>query len=166
MDELTIAETEFIERTLASEKYHVIDYIPFHPENQEFLKLEEFWEKNERATFSKGIAFVLLNFLYQHYRCIGMRQISDYQWVISANATTEVELAKLYDTLVDTAMDTGHYQVVYFICEEDGVLVEVQPDFSVTLFGLSSQNLSFLLPLVQSRGLFLKSYDGGFRSVL
>lgn len=42
MDELTIAETEFIERTLASEKYHVIDYIPFHPENQEFLKLEEF----------------------------------------------------------------------------------------------------------------------------
>lgn len=166
MELLTQAESEFIERTLASENYHVIDYIPFHPEDSEFLQLEELWEKTELEQFSNNVAFVLLNFLYQHYQSLGMRQFSGTLTVVSANAESTVDPETLYDAIRDTVMNTGNHQATFFICAEDDVLVEVQPDFSVTLFGFSAQKLEFLLPLVRSRGLFLKSYDGGFRSVL
>ena len=86
--------------------------------------------------------------------------------VVTAGEDSECDPALVYEAICNTVSNLEKDQVILFLFEDDDALIQVQPGFATTLFGLNPGMVDFLIPLVTSRGLFLKVYDEEFQEVL
>ncbi len=147
---------ERIEKLLESVECYVIDFLPEQMINVEFFELEEYFLENYLSDFSKKISYIIIKLIKYFYSEI---YVIEYEGksILSDNYADKgiKEIVNIIVKVIKRENKNNSY--IQIILKGDNTfLININSEFSVSVYNLSSKDLSLITMLVQQEGLFLR----------
>ena len=147
-----------IDKLQENESYHYIDYIPYNPENPNYLDLEEYFQKIYLLDFAEKIIRIMLKLIWCYpchiFLTKTMNLDSSCGDILAFSDIGKKSPEQLACIIKRVILDDFSY--MNFFIPDTQSLVTIGGEFSVAMYNMSENMITLLKLLCQQEGLFLK----------
>ncbi len=147
---------ERIDKLFESVECYVIDFLPEQMINVEFFELEKYFLENYLSDFSKKISYIIIKLIKYFSSEI---YVIEYEGesILSDNYADK-GIKEIVNIIVKVIKrENNNHTCIQIILKGDNTfLININSEFSVSIYNLSNKDLSLITMLVQQEGLFLR----------